>query len=106
MPEHTHIYDDHFGSDGGNQNIAKDHATAIQQNYIIQGEGDSLAPGVAPPLPHLFIGRNKDMAALRQRLCGEAATTLITAVRGWPGIGKTTLAAALAHDCEFTTGIS
>jgi hypothetical protein len=57
-----------------------------------------LTPGAAPPLPNLIVGREDDMAALEQRLAGETETTLLTAVRGWPGIGKTTLAAALAHD--------
>lgn len=40
------------------------------------------------------------MAELRQRLFGKPSATLITSVRGWPGIGKTTLAAAIAHDAE------
>ncbi len=58
------------------------------------------SPSLLPALPNLFIGRDNDMDALRQLLFGEAATTLMTAVRGWPGIGKTTLAATLAHDAE------
>jgi hypothetical protein len=58
------------------------------------------SPGLLPALPNLFIGRDNDVEALRQRLFGEPSTTLITTMRGWPGIGKTTLAAALAHDAE------
>lgn len=60
-----------------------------------------LAPGTAPSLPNLFIGRDHDIDALRQCLSSEDPPTLITTVRGWPGIGKTTLAAALAHDVEL-----
>ncbi len=58
------------------------------------------APGSAPPLPSLLVGRGEALADLRTRLgIGEARRpTVITAVRGWPGVGKTTLAAALAHD--------
>uniref|UniRef100_UPI004055D539 NB-ARC domain-containing protein n=1 Tax=Candidatus Electronema sp. TaxID=2698783 RepID=UPI004055D539 len=63
---------------------------------IIQGR-DTVS-SLLPVPPNLFIGRDNDMAALRQRLFGEPSTTLITSVRGWPGIGKTTLAAAMAHD--------
>ena len=63
----------------------------------------SLAPGTAPSIPTIFVGRDKDMQALRQRLADNKQTqpTLLTAVRGWPGIGKTSLAAAMAHDPEL-----
>jgi hypothetical protein len=60
--------------------------------------------GSAPPLPGLFVGRDADMMNIKARL-GIAVTPaappslqVLAAVRGWPGIGKTTLAAALAHD--------
>ncbi|HEU4327783.1 MAG TPA: NB-ARC domain-containing protein [Roseiflexaceae bacterium] len=58
------------------------------------------APGSAPPLPPLLVGRDEALADLRARLGvdGTRRATVITAVRGWPGVGKTTLAAALAHD--------
>ena len=56
------------------------------------------APGTAPPPPALMVGREAAMAEMRARLAGPAATELLTVVRGWPGVGKTTLAAALAHD--------
>ncbi len=59
--------------------------------------------GNAPPLPHLVIGRDADITALKQRfgvLEGHAASTthVLTTIRGWPGVGKTTLAAVFAHD--------
>jgi hypothetical protein len=102
MSGRTKVQGDNYDSKGGGQNVAKESGIAIQNNYIIQGEGTTLTPGTAPILPHLFVGRDEDMEAMRQRLCDdEVATTMITAVRGWPGIGKTTLAAALAHDAEL-----
>jgi hypothetical protein len=61
-----------------------------------------LAPGTAPPPPVLMVGREAAMAELRARLAGPAATAMLTAVRGWPGVGKTTLAAALAHDEQLS----
>ncbi|MEI8305701.1 MAG: NB-ARC domain-containing protein [Chloroflexales bacterium] len=65
------------------------------------------APGSAPPLPALFIGREDDVRDLKTRLGitdtvdATASIKVLTAVRGWPGVGKTTLAAALAHDPEI-----
>jgi len=61
-------------------------------------------PGSAPPLPTLIIGREEALYDLKVRLgitvSGHmpAPMQVLTAVRGWPGVGKTTLAAALAHD--------
>jgi hypothetical protein len=61
-------------------------------------------PGSAPPRPALVIGREGDLDRLKARLgIGTDASTpttlqVITAVRGWPGVGKTTLAAAVAHE--------
>ena len=57
--------------------------------------------GSAPPPPGLFIGRDEVVAELRQRLlpsANQGHLQMVTAVRGWPGVGKTTVAAALAHD--------
>ncbi len=59
-------------------------------------------PGSAPPVPGLFIGRDEALAELKERLGvitdKAGATQVLTAVRGWPGVGKTTIAAWLAHD--------
>jgi hypothetical protein len=59
--------------------------------------------GMAPPgLPGLITGRDSAIAELKARLgVGQPGTTsmqVVTAVRGWPGVGKTTLATALSHD--------
>ena len=63
--------------------------------------------GNAPPLPSLLIGREEDLTKLASRL-GRAAseteqppTQVITAVRGWPGVGKTSVARAIAHSPEL-----
>lgn len=61
--------------------------------------------GSVPPMPSLVIGREKDVRALKRKLgigtkkSGNLIQPLI-AVRGWPGVGKTTLASVLAHDLE------
>jgi hypothetical protein len=64
-------------------------------------------PGSAPPLPALIVGRADDLHRLKARLGiapeprPAAPVQVLTAMRGWPGVGKTTLAAALAHDPEI-----
>jgi hypothetical protein len=64
-------------------------------------------PGSAPPVPPLIIGREEAMADLKLRLGVTKETQafptmqILTAVRGWPGVGKTTIAAALAHDSDI-----
>lgn len=63
--------------------------------------------GMAPPLPSIFVGRSSDVAEIRRRLCvgmtseNSNKAGRMTVIRGWPGIGKTTLATALAHDEEI-----
>lgn len=58
--------------------------------------------GSAPRPPTLIIGRDGDMQAMKQRLgIGTGGVHVLTAMRGWPGVGKTTLASALAHDAEI-----
>lgn len=64
-------------------------------------------PSNAPPQPSIFVGRGRDLARIKARLGaaggveGAPGLQVITAVRGWPGVGKSTLAAALAHDPEI-----
>jgi hypothetical protein len=94
-----------------------DHNTVIQSGRdTIQAGGNVYigvnlspppAPGSAPLKPALIIGRDHDLQALKQRVGigvkGEnaAPVKVLTAMRGWPGVGKTTLAAALAHDPDI-----
>lgn len=61
--------------------------------------------GSAPPRPALVVGREDDLLQLKGRLGIRAGgpagqTQVLTAVSGWPGVGKTTVAAVLAHDPE------
>ena len=65
-----------------------------------QTEAGSLyaAPFLAPPRPFQpIVGRDDALTSLRERLLDREAVT-ISAVRGLPGVGKTTLAQLLAHD--------
>lgn len=62
--------------------------------------------GSIPPMPQLVVGREKDLEELKNKLGlrrkREKATAILTAVRGWPGVGKTTIASVLAYDPEIT----
>lgn len=62
-----------------------------------------------PLLPAIqIVGRSRELAQIRQRLCSGGKGAL-TALNGLPGVGKTTLAIALAHDpairAHFTDGV-
>src|SRR5207302_1858363 len=65
-------------------------------------------PAIPPQPPVRLVGRDYELTQIKQRLCAGDSVTL-TALNGLPGVGKTTLAIALAHDPEiqehFSDGI-
>ena len=66
-----------------------------------------------PPSPLYFVGRKKEQEQILSHLVGKKRTIkamhCITAINGWPGIGKSTLANILAFNdeiqLEFTDGV-
>jgi hypothetical protein len=64
-------------------------------------------PGISPPFPDLlFIGREQALHDVKSLLGagdepGNSAHTAI--VRGWPGVGKTTLVSVLARDPDVAS---
>lgn len=60
------------------------------------------AGGVLPPLPSLMVGREDALNDLKARIGipNRAEMRPVTVIQGWPGVGKSTLVAALAHDEE------
>jgi DNA-binding winged helix-turn-helix (wHTH) protein len=55
-----------------------------------------------PAMPTILVGRDDDLVHLKARV-GISAKTVqrrVTVVRGWPGVGKTSLVNALANDPE------
>ena len=59
------------------------------------------AYGVLPPLPHVIVGRERVLQELKERIDtgnapGKQRPALV--IQGWPGVGKSTIVAALAHD--------
>lgn len=61
-------------------------------------------PGIAPPLPPpVFLGRDDALHDIRQLVTANRGPNQenITVVRGWPGVGKTSVVSALGHDREI-----
>ena len=57
------------------------------------------AKSTLPPLPELVVGRETELQELKTMLTTPGISKVV--VQGWPGIGKTTLAALIAHDREL-----
>jgi DNA-binding SARP family transcriptional activator len=78
---------------------------AIQDNQLskAQAHGASAAPSVSilPPLPALVVGRSQALSAIKQRVGIEREMRPVTVIQGWPGVGKSTIVAAIAHDPEI-----
>ena len=81
------------------------------RNVFITGEtknAEAKGPKLVglPALPEIFLGREADMTTLKERIglvqSGQDSGPLqvLTAVRGWPGIGKTALATVFANDTD------
>jgi DNA-binding SARP family transcriptional activator len=66
----------------------------------IENQGNGSPVSVLPPLPGLIIGRETVLADLKQRLGipDGVEKQPITIIEGWPGVGKSTTVAVLAHD--------
>lgn len=84
-------------------------AAGVEQLVDILSErrGRAIHPGSAPPMPSLIVGRESALRDLKKRLGigvndqSARGVQVLTAVRGWPGVGKTTIAAVIAHDPDI-----
>ncbi|GCE17714.1 hypothetical protein KDK_15140 [Dictyobacter kobayashii] len=77
--------------------VAAPNAPVVQVPVVPQTIHD---PAI-PLLPAIqLIGREGDLALIKQRLKGSGNMAL-TALNGLPGVGKTALSVALAHDSEM-----
>lgn len=75
----------------------------IQENLISKASGtpSHAASSILPPLPPLIVGREGALQAIKEHLgIGGGERRLVTVIQGWPGVGKSTIAALLAHDSE------
>ena len=90
-------------------------ALGVSLEWLI-GEEEEQIKYLVPFLPlYDIIGREEDIAILKDRLGvssghkGKSNLQVLTAVRGWPGVGKTSLTTLLANDREvhrhFSDGV-
>lgn len=84
-------------------------ATAIVESPVGDIPTSTTATASPPASPEIFLGRDEEMAELKKRLGilrdaqSSGPVQVLTAVRGWPGIGKTATATVLAHDSDLLT---
>ncbi len=109
-----------FRSDGSlglsieNDSLKNRFVLTIYKRVPKVGVSERLATQIAPqplgrlpPLPTLVVGREDALNDLKIRLgittSGQTPSPIqiLTAIRGWPGVGKTALAATLAHDRDI-----
>jgi len=71
----------------------------------VGGKGAGVA--VIPPLPSLMVGREQALADIKKRLGLDTdAVCPFTVIHGWPGVGKSTIAAMIAHDAQIAAHFS
>ncbi len=89
------------------QTALKDEVSRLADHFIQAGERPKGIFHDVPPFPPHFLGRDQIVADLVARL--TAGGTVALSAEGLPGVGKTTLAVALAHHRaildHFTDGV-
>lgn len=87
----------------------EDETTSLYEDILqgqllaVQGTStvESLPRSVLPSLPTLVVGRDEALREVKERLgIGNAHMRAMTVIQGWPGVGKSSIAAMLAHDHE------
>jgi DNA-binding SARP family transcriptional activator len=76
-------------------------AIQSEKPFLLKNEASASEQkiSVLPALPSLIVGRGQALQDIQQRLAAQnGETSQVTVVQGWPGVGKSTLVAAIAHD--------
>jgi transcriptional regulator with XRE-family HTH domain len=88
---------------------ASPHHAVDQHNDRFEDRTQRQILGTAPPRPDVFVGRGVSLCELKSMIDrsrsrkGGRRSSVITALRGLPGVGKTATACILAHDSELRT---
>ncbi|MBK8022661.1 MAG: hypothetical protein IPK19_14820 [Chloroflexi bacterium] len=82
--------------------LPEDETTQLYQaiqNERLSPEAPVGFSSTMPPMPPLIIGREESLQAIKARL-GIGGTEMhgTTVIQGWPGVGKSTIVAMIAHD--------
>ena len=106
--------DGNIVGDHSSSHVVKKSQTGVMGDYVhveggihFQSNPDITVKTLLPPLPPLVIGRKQALQDIKVQLgihSGEKirpSLQVLTAIRGWPGVGKTTVAAVLAHDPDI-----
>ena len=88
-------------SRGGNHGPVRGHQSQYSYCFTESCRALALAYGVLPPLPSLVVGRERVLQDLKERAGIGGELRPATVVQGWPGVGKSTIVAALAHDPDI-----
>src|SRR6266480_344118 len=86
----------------GNRETTEGGATGVVERTTTEGgataEGGAIYDPAIPIKPATaLVGRDGELGRIQQRLCNGGSVAL-TALNGLPGVGKTALSIALAHD--------
>ncbi|BBO83611.1 hypothetical protein DSCO28_41770 [Desulfosarcina ovata subsp. sediminis] len=81
--------------------VMKAGTNPIEPEYIEPTDGKTIIS--IPSTPPIFVGRGSDLETIRDLLTAETNGQMI-AIHGWPGVGKTTFATALANDAAVQDG--
>lgn len=63
--------------------------------------GTGQKKSILPRLPSLVIGRERTLHEIKSRMGLNEEVRSTTVIHGWPGVGKSTIVAALAHDPDI-----
>jgi NB-ARC domain len=91
----------------GDTNVGRDVniGSINQTTTIINNPPGSNTPRIrqfqAPPTPEYYVDRPEVSQDLKRRLLADGGTLVISAIHGLGSVGKSTLAAALAHDADI-----
>lgn len=69
--------------------------------FMVVSATVSQKTSIVPMLPSLIIGRDQALREIKSRLGIAGELRSVTVIQGWPGVGKSTTVAALAHDAEI-----
>jgi NB-ARC domain/TIR domain len=83
----------------------QDLIAALKKHYPLNTNiaHSAYCPRQVQPLPSHFVERPEYSDDLKTRLLTDNRTLVITAIHGLGSVGKSTLAAAVAHDAEIQT---